>query len=106
MFRTIDVHGRVVDANGLPLVGASVGIKGKGNKAGSTNNKGEFYLQNVDENAVLLISFIGYVPKEVKASKDVGNVELELSLSKLDERDLGLPSNLLYCTYLANLEWF
>ncbi|NRF41188.1 STN domain-containing protein [Pedobacter foliorum] len=85
LFRSIDVHGRVVDANGQPLVGASVGIKGKGNKAASTNSKGEFSLQNVDEGAVLLISFIGYAPKEVKASKDVGGVVLELSLSKLDE---------------------
>ena len=82
---SIDVSGRVVDADGRGLPGASVSVKGKGGKAVSTGADGSFYLKGVDEDAMLVISFIGYVPKEVKAIKELGHVVLELSTSKLDE---------------------
>jgi len=80
----IDVHGRVVDQEGKPLPGATVKVKGTG-KSVSTNAKGEFYLEKVEENVVLVISFIGYLNKEVGARKDMGNIVLDLSDSKLDE---------------------
>lgn len=80
----IDVSGRIVDADGRGLPGASVSVKGKG-KSVSTGANGSFYLKGVDEDAVLVISFIGYVAKEVKAAKELGDVVLEQSLSKLDE---------------------
>lgn len=80
----IDVSGRIVDADGRGLPGASVSVKGKG-KAVSTGANGSFYLKGVAEDAVLVISFIGYVNKEVKASANLRDVVLELSTSKLDE---------------------
>jgi len=80
----IDVHGRVVDQEGKPLPGATVKVKSTG-KSVSTNGKGEFYLEKVDEGAVLMISFIGYVSREVGTGKDMGSIVLELSDSKLDE---------------------
>jgi len=84
-FQAIDVSGRVVDADGRGLPGASVSVKGKGNKAVSTGTNGSFYLKGVNEDATLIISFIGYVTKEIKAAKELGDVVLELSTSKLDE---------------------
>jgi len=83
-FVDINVSGRVVDADGRGLPGASVSVKGKGKEV-STGANGSFYLKGVDEDAVLVISFIGYVPKEVTAVKELGDVVLELSNSKLDE---------------------
>ncbi len=80
----IDVHGRVVDKEGQPLPGATVKVKGTG-KSVSANAKGEFYLEKVEEGAELVISFIGYVSKELKASNEMGHIVLELSDSKLDE---------------------
>jgi TonB-linked SusC/RagA family outer membrane protein len=80
----IDAAGRVVDAEGKPLPGASVKVKSSG-KSVSTNAKGEFVLRNVEEGTVLVVSFIGYVSKEVDAAKEMGNVVLEISDSKLDE---------------------
>jgi TonB-linked SusC/RagA family outer membrane protein len=80
----IDVHGRVVDQEGKPLPGATVKVKSTG-KSASANGKGEFYLEKVEEDAVLIVSFIGYVNKEVKVEKEMGDVVLELSNSKLDE---------------------
>ena len=80
----INVSGRVVDAGGRGLPGASVSVKGKG-KSVSTDANGNFYLKAVDEDAVLVVSFIGYVTQEIKAAKELGDVMLEVSLSKLDE---------------------
>jgi TonB-linked SusC/RagA family outer membrane protein len=80
----IDVHGRVVDKEGKPLPGATVKVKGAG-KSVSTNANGEFYLEKVEEGAELVVSFIGYVSKEVSAQKEMGSIVLELSDSKLDE---------------------
>jgi TonB-linked SusC/RagA family outer membrane protein len=80
----IDVHGRVVDQEGKALSGATVKVKGTGKSVG-TSAKGEFYLEKVEEDAVLVISFIGYLNREVNVQKEIGNVVLELSDSKLDE---------------------
>ena len=80
----IDVHGRVVDQEGKPLAGATVRVEGTG-KSVSTNSKGDFYLEKVEEGSVLVISFIGYVSKEVSVRKEIGNVILEISDNVLDQ---------------------
>jgi len=80
----IDVHGRVVDQEGKPLPGATVKVKGRG-KSVSTNERGEFYLEKVEEDAILVVSFIGYVNKEVGVAKELGNVVLEASDNVLDQ---------------------
>jgi TonB-linked SusC/RagA family outer membrane protein len=81
---SIDVRGRVVDQQGRPLPGATVKVKGK-NQVTTTNENGNFGLAGVEEGSLLVVSFIGYLPKEVNASANMGNVVLEQSLSKLDE---------------------
>jgi len=81
---SIDASGRVVDSENRPLPGASVKVKKTG-KGVSTDKDGRFFLRGVEEGAVLVVSFIGYLPKEVNASANMGNVALEQSLSKLDE---------------------
>ncbi|HWW40642.1 SusC/RagA family TonB-linked outer membrane protein, partial [Pedobacter sp.] len=81
---SIDANGRVVDSENRPLPGASVKVKKTG-KGVSTDKDGRFFLRGVEEGAVLVISFIGYLPKEVSASANMGNIVLEQSLSKLDE---------------------
>jgi TonB-linked SusC/RagA family outer membrane protein len=83
-FNNIDVSGKILDENGKPLPGASVKVKKTG-KGVSTDKDGKFFLRGVEEGAVLVVSFIGYLPKEVSASANMGNVVLEQSLSKLDE---------------------
>ena len=81
--QAIDVRGRVVDAEGNPLVGASVNIKG--GKGTTTDKDGRFYLAKVDDKTVLVISFIGYLTQEVNASTDLSNITLKVGYSKLDE---------------------
>jgi len=81
---SIDASGRVVDSENRPLPGASVKVKKTG-KGVSTDKDGRFFLRGVEEGAILVVSFIGYLPKEVSASANMGSVVLEQSLSKLDE---------------------
>jgi TonB-linked SusC/RagA family outer membrane protein len=83
-FANIDVHGTVVDGEGNVLSGATVKIKGT-NRVALTDGNGEFNLRNVDENAVLEISYLGYRTREVKAIKNMGRISLELSSGELSE---------------------
>jgi TonB-linked SusC/RagA family outer membrane protein len=80
----IDVTGKVLDEEGQPLVGATVKVKGL-NKFTKTNAKGEFFLEGLNENAILEISFIGYVMKEVKVAGNLGKLQLVLAEAKLEE---------------------
>lgn len=59
------VNGSVVDAaTGETLVGVTVSVKGT-STAVSTNAKGEYSINAVNEDAVLVFSYIGYTSKEV-----------------------------------------
>ncbi|ALL05756.1 hypothetical protein AQ505_09785 [Pedobacter sp. PACM 27299] len=80
----IDVTGRVLDENNVPLVGATVKVKGTSRTA-LTNNKGEFSLKNVDDKEVLVISFLGFETIEVKAAEASNSIKLLASSDKLDE---------------------
>ncbi|HEY4063059.1 MAG TPA: TonB-dependent receptor [Puia sp.] len=72
--------GRVVDEKGQPLVGASVRIKGA--RTGTmTDANGSFTLE-VPDNTVLVISYLGYQDREVKAS---GTEALNISLTPADK---------------------
>ncbi|WP_243392490.1 SusC/RagA family TonB-linked outer membrane protein [Solitalea longa] len=81
---TIDVTGKVADDMGIPLSGAVIKVKGTSIQT-SANENGEFTLRNVDENAVLIISFLGYKTREVKASKDLGTLFLAIDQNELKE---------------------
>jgi TonB-linked SusC/RagA family outer membrane protein len=83
-FSSIEVRGRVVDENNQPLLGATVKIKGS-SKSTVTNANGEFSLANVNENAILVISFIGYDTKEINASENLGNIQLTQNTDNLKE---------------------
>jgi len=84
-FAAIDVRGVVVDGeSGLALAGASVKVKGSG-KATTTGSDGSFYLPSVDEKDVIVVSFIGYVTRELKAKRDLGEVRLVIGSAELDE---------------------
>nr|WP_294994213.1 SusC/RagA family TonB-linked outer membrane protein [uncultured Sediminibacterium sp.] len=56
---TRDISGKVTDAEGNPLAGASIKVRG-GTLGTSTNADGVFVLKGVDEKASIEISFVGY----------------------------------------------
>jgi len=83
-FSVIDIRGKVIGENDEVLAGATVKVKG-GNNSAITNAEGEFYLKNVEEGATIVVSFIGYVTRELKAKKDLGEIKLAQSANALDE---------------------
>ncbi|CAM4219506.1 TonB-linked outer membrane protein, SusC/RagA family [Pedobacter westerhofensis] len=83
-FQSIDVRGRVVDENGNGLAGATIKVKGTG-KSVLSNSEGEFYLNNVEENVILIISYLGYKTREVTALSQLETISMEILNSDLDE---------------------
>ncbi len=83
-FAAIEVTGRVTDENNQPLSGATVTVKNT-NNATNTDANGVFTLKNVQPDAIIVISFIGYDKKEISAKSDLGAIKLIQASSKLDE---------------------
>ncbi|WP_256006856.1 SusC/RagA family TonB-linked outer membrane protein [Pedobacter deserti] len=83
----IEVRGRIVDESNKPLPGATVRVKGT-ERAVTANEKGEFVLANVDENATILITFLGYAPKELRAAANLGTISLVLTSGDLQTVDI------------------
>ncbi|MDI3321961.1 TonB-dependent receptor [Pinibacter soli] len=79
------VGGTVVNEKGEPQAGVSVTIKGT-SLGVSTNDKGYFRISVKDENAVLLISYIGYKTQEIKVGNKTDFVlKLEASTDQLND---------------------
>lgn len=85
LLRLMEVRGKVVDENGESLPGASVKVKGSA-KGAVTDGNGAFRLADVSENAMLEVSFIGYISQEVKASAQ--NMVIKLSPKPNDLEDV------------------
>src|SRR4051794_40307694 len=82
--KTAVITGTVTGENNQPLIGAAVKEKGTNNGV-MTNEKGEFSI-NVGDNAVLVISYIGYTDKQVPVNGQSNlAVQLTLSQSQLDQ---------------------
>jgi len=78
------VSGTVVDASGEPIIGANVVEKGTTN-GGITDIDGKFSI-NVGENAILQLSYIGYIPQEIAvAGKNIIAVTMRDDSQALDE---------------------
>src|SRR6478752_4340486 len=60
----LDITGVVKDAKGDPIPG--VGIKVKGTQNGFvTDGNGKFTLRNVDKDAIIVVTSIGFKPQEI-----------------------------------------
>jgi iron complex outermembrane receptor protein len=67
MMDPIIIRGKVIDDKGDPIAGASIKVKG-GQGGTSTNAEGIFTLR-VPEGSVLVVSSVGYTPKDVTVTK-------------------------------------
>ena len=77
------VKGTIKSANGDPLIGAAVVVKGTNNGT-VTDANGVFSLDKVPQGSILSVSFVGYVTQEIAASQS--NLALILqSNENLDE---------------------
>lgn len=81
----LTVRGRITSAGDIPVANASVMIKGT-RQGTNTNANGEYVLNNVPESATLVISSIGYEPKEIAVQGQTTiNIELAIAVTGLDE---------------------
>lgn len=83
--KTKDIRGTVRSADGQPIPGATVAIKGS--KSGTiTDTNGQYQLQRVSDNAILVFSFVGMKPQEVVTlGRNLINIVLEDETFGLEE---------------------
>ncbi len=80
----IQVKGRITDESGQGLPGASVVVKGTSN--GTTANLDGDYSLSAPENAVLVVSYVGYSTQEIAlAGRSEVNVQLNPDTQQLSE---------------------
>ena len=79
------VTGVVVDGAGIPVIGANVIVKGTTNGT-ITDFDGNFTLENVPADGVLVVSYIGYLSQEISVGNQSAiNVTLKEDTQALDE---------------------
>ncbi len=79
------ITGTVTDENGAPLPGASIVEKGTSNGT-QTDFDGNFSIDVTDDNAVLVISYIGFATKEIAVNNQSNiGVTLQADTAGLDE---------------------
>lgn len=77
------VNGRVVDDSGEPLIGATVRVQGT--TAGTiTDFDGLFSLSDVADDAIVEVSYMGYLPQQLKAASDM-RVVLQEDVQRLED---------------------
>lgn len=82
---TIRISGKVTDASGTPLEGATITVRGT-NVATTTDASGNFVLNDVSPEATLLISFVGYRTRSVSVqNRPIINVSMDMAVNNLDE---------------------
>ncbi|MDR1782797.1 MAG: TonB-dependent receptor [Dysgonamonadaceae bacterium] len=80
----VKVTGSVRDERGEPLIGASVVEKGTSNGI-ATNAEGSFTL-SVDKNAILQVSYLGYVVQEIRVGNQTNfSITLQEDIAILEE---------------------
>jgi iron complex outermembrane recepter protein len=77
------VKGKVSDANGNPLPGATVQLKGTTNGV-TTDVNGEFTI-NCEQGSVLIVSYIGFSTEEITVAGDNLTIILQESLNTLND---------------------
>lgn len=80
-----EVRGVILDDNSVPLQGVNVIVKGT-DKITSTNNRGEFRVKNIQTNAVLVVSSVGYSKQEIAVNNKTDlRIQLKVAIGTLDE---------------------
>jgi TonB-linked SusC/RagA family outer membrane protein len=79
------VKGRVTDDKGIALSGATVTERGHNNSV-STTGEGGFSITVQDQNAILVISYVGFLAKEVPVNGSTElTIQLNASISSLED---------------------
>ncbi|WP_166437118.1 SusC/RagA family TonB-linked outer membrane protein [Niastella caeni] len=83
--KRINISGRVTGEQGEPVIGATITIKGT-EVATTTNERGQFTLNDVDEDAVLIITNVSYQSQEIALrGRSSVEVRMRVNAGNLDE---------------------
>lgn len=78
------VTGTIVDSSGMPIIGANILVKGT-NSGTITDMNGNFSLE-IDKNATLVVSYIGFADQEIKVGNQTSlSIVLKEDVAALDE---------------------
>jgi TonB-linked SusC/RagA family outer membrane protein len=89
----VTVRGKVTNEKGEPLAGAAVSVR-KTRISKITNAIGEFELNGISSDAVLYISYIGYLSQELKVEGRTDIVvQLKVAISQLNNVSVTVVSN-------------
>lgn len=81
----VTVTGRVQDAEGLPIIGATVAVKGSAIGA-LTDIDGRYQLTNVPPGSILAVSYVGMKPQEITLGSAVRQtIDVKMEADILDE---------------------
>jgi TonB-linked SusC/RagA family outer membrane protein len=85
VFSQVDISGRVYDQYNDPMIGAVITVKNTA-KGTTTDMDGNYSIQGVNENDVLIFSYMGYDTQEITAgNRSVINVTLSESSIALEQ---------------------
>jgi len=81
----VTITGKITDDSGAPIPGVSIVVKGT-QKGAISGPDGTFQLKDVGENAVLLVTSLGYIAQEIPvAGKTQLNIKLVADVSALQQ---------------------
>ncbi|MGY0036219.1 carboxypeptidase-like regulatory domain-containing protein [Pedobacter sp. NJ-S-72] len=81
---SIDIRGKVLDEKGIGIPGVSIKIKNT-EKTTTTDNDGNFILKGLNDDAILIVSYVGYTTQEAKVTSGNMLIKLAPQLQNLDE---------------------
>ncbi|MCH5309394.1 MAG: TonB-dependent receptor [Prevotella sp.] len=81
----ITVKGQVVDTQGEAIIGASILVKGNAGQGTISDFDGNFALEVPSQQSVLVVSYVGMIAKEVRATSNFLRVVLEDDNAMLSE---------------------
>lgn len=80
-----DIRGRITNTNGIPLLGITIQVK-KRHAATATDERGEFYLKDIESTDVLMVSGAEIESREVKVgNKDFLEITVTTKVNRLDQ---------------------
>jgi len=80
----IDAKGKILDEKGVGIPGVSIKVKSTGQTT-TTDNDGNFSIKGLTDEAVLIVSYVGYTTQEVKVTSGNMSIKLVPQLQGLDE---------------------
>lgn len=78
---SIDINGKVINQEGEELIGVNVVVKGT-DKGTATDFDGNFFLEEVNKDAILVVSYVGYQTMEIEVD---GRSELIITMTSDSE---------------------